>query len=460
MSERVRTPVDASAVREHKSIESIIGEYVKLQRDGQEYKACCPFHKEKTPSFHVVPSKGFYHCFGCGEHGDGIDFVMKHAPLPTRRQRNATPTVDIYAPYLPICPVPADAPPIVAGKRTPMIFNPKREEDPKKRESTYTPSMVHPYRDASGQLIGYVIRQPLGLDKNGKPGKITPSVMFCQMPDGSRQWCLHPFPEPRPIYGADLLAEDEFTPWLAVEGEKAADALRARFANLLMPPYIVITWQGGGKAPKHTDWSLIANRPGVIWPDADEEGAKTKDDLLFRAQSLGCSVSVVDTSGLPHQFDAADLSPDDDAEAFIASRIATAAPASPHDDIPLPDPHHEDLIPDHEPVGLEPVRDAIERIPSRREIETAIGLVNASTTSSEILRIADDIATARLDAVDTKAFSDRLAEQSGRSIKREVSARIKDRQRFLSSRHRDEVTSDTDIAKRYVFVKPLDRFWM
>lgn len=54
----------------------VVGRYVRLTKAGREYKGLCPFHKEKTPSFNVVESKGFYHCFGCGAHGTAIDFVM------------------------------------------------------------------------------------------------------------------------------------------------------------------------------------------------------------------------------------------------------------------------------------------------------------------------------------------------------------------------------------------------
>lgn len=54
----------------------IVGRWVKLARRGREWVGLCPFHKEKTPSFTVVPDKGFYHCFGCGAHGDAIAFVM------------------------------------------------------------------------------------------------------------------------------------------------------------------------------------------------------------------------------------------------------------------------------------------------------------------------------------------------------------------------------------------------
>lgn len=54
----------------------IVGRHVRLTRRGREYQGLCPFHNEKTPSFSVVEDKGFYHCFGCGQHGNAIDFIM------------------------------------------------------------------------------------------------------------------------------------------------------------------------------------------------------------------------------------------------------------------------------------------------------------------------------------------------------------------------------------------------
>ncbi|MDA1064383.1 MAG: DNA primase, partial [Proteobacteria bacterium] len=55
----------------------VIGRRVQLKKAGREFKACCPFHDEKTPSFTVSPGKGFYHCFGCGAHGTAIGFLME-----------------------------------------------------------------------------------------------------------------------------------------------------------------------------------------------------------------------------------------------------------------------------------------------------------------------------------------------------------------------------------------------
>jgi len=59
-------------------IVDVVGRRVQLKKAGREFKANCPFHDEKTPSFTVSPGKGFYHCFGCGEHGTAIDFLMNY----------------------------------------------------------------------------------------------------------------------------------------------------------------------------------------------------------------------------------------------------------------------------------------------------------------------------------------------------------------------------------------------
>jgi DNA primase len=62
-------------------IVDVIDRHVRLKKAGTNYKACCPFHNEKTPSFNVSPSKQFYHCFGCGAHGNAIGFLMEYSGL-------------------------------------------------------------------------------------------------------------------------------------------------------------------------------------------------------------------------------------------------------------------------------------------------------------------------------------------------------------------------------------------
>ncbi len=63
-------------------IVEIIGSRVPLKKAGREFKACCPFHDEKTPSFWVSPDKQFFHCFGCGAHGTALGFLMQYDQLP------------------------------------------------------------------------------------------------------------------------------------------------------------------------------------------------------------------------------------------------------------------------------------------------------------------------------------------------------------------------------------------
>ncbi len=71
---------DIKAVLAATDLAALIGEDIELHR----LQACCPFHDEKTPSFTVAPEKQFYHCFGCGAHGDALDWMVQYRRLPFR----------------------------------------------------------------------------------------------------------------------------------------------------------------------------------------------------------------------------------------------------------------------------------------------------------------------------------------------------------------------------------------
>ena len=76
------TPQWLDELRNRVSLSGVIGRSIRVQKAGREFKACCPFHNEKTPSFTINDEKGFYHCFGCGAHGDVIRWMTDHQGLP------------------------------------------------------------------------------------------------------------------------------------------------------------------------------------------------------------------------------------------------------------------------------------------------------------------------------------------------------------------------------------------
>ncbi|MGJ3648789.1 DNA primase [Sphingomonas sp. GlSt437] len=76
------TPQFLDELRARTLLSALVGKSMKLTKAGREYKGCCPFHNEKTPSFYVNDEKGFYHCFGCSAHGDAIRWMTDQRGLP------------------------------------------------------------------------------------------------------------------------------------------------------------------------------------------------------------------------------------------------------------------------------------------------------------------------------------------------------------------------------------------
>lgn len=75
------TDEDKERVRQASDIVQIVGETVELRQRGRDFWGCCPFHHEKSPSFHVIPSTGFWYCFGCHQGGDVFNYIMKRENL-------------------------------------------------------------------------------------------------------------------------------------------------------------------------------------------------------------------------------------------------------------------------------------------------------------------------------------------------------------------------------------------
>lgn len=155
--------------------------------------------------------------------------------------------------WTPITPVPSDAP-----------------VPPKAHEFRGVPERVWTYRDAGGAVLGYVCRF-----RTSDGGKEVLPLTFCVAEvTGKRDWRWQQWTEPRPMYGLDRLAGQPDAPVVLVEGEKCADA-----PVELLPATVWASWPGGGKAVDKVDWSPLAGRDVVLWPDCDAQREKlTKDE--------------------------------------------------------------------------------------------------------------------------------------------------------------------------------------
>lgn len=312
---------DVDKIKSLNTLSNIVRNYTEIQPNGAEFKGCCPFHNEKTASFTVKDEPGFYYCFGCGANGDVVDFVADmhscsfreaceilggEKDLPDIAPRNIEKEVipGIYDGYEKM-PLPNKLPQV--GKEF-SVFNPKRS-----RWTTYTPSMIFIYNRF------LVLRIEM---QGGK--KITPVIGFCQTPtQDSPIWTHVPAGEDRPLYKYT----QDFTQALLVEGEKAADAARRMVGDKLD----VITWCGGGKAWKKTDWGPLKSRSVILWPDDDPQGIKTMKEIGTHLKKIGCSVKTIQVQGDKDGWDAADAETEKwDGKKVIAwAKANIAKPAQP-----------------------------------------------------------------------------------------------------------------------------------
>lgn len=263
---------------------------VSLTKNGDEWEACCPLHKEDTPSFTIFAGRDGvqrFHCFGCGKHGDVLDFVQEIKGVDLREARSilgggsAGPNVerqlvnarDVYAGIVPLVPVSGIEP----GRRV-KLYNPKRMGT-EREWGSLVPSLAHPYRMPDGTPFGYVLRHDF---TDG--GKETPMVMWVRLPSGEECWSRFPFPKPRPLYGAEMIAATRQV--ILVEGEKCRDALASVTGRT------VVSWPGGTQGVKHTDWSPLAGLNVVMWPDHDAPGRGVVHEIGAILAGLDCTFRV------------------------------------------------------------------------------------------------------------------------------------------------------------------------
>jgi putative DNA primase/helicase len=268
------------------SAEQLLGEWLPQGwRDGHEWKSVNPMRGDNSAgSFSININSGAWGDFATTDKGgdlvslcaylfhsdDQLDAAYDLADrfgidMPPRKgvrhDRQAAPVSPLAAPasetipvktrkslWSPVIPVPAEAiaPPVAHIKRG-------------------KPDQVWCYRSAEGLALGYIWRFT-----TSDGGKEVLPLTWCRHDEtGKQDWRGLSFPDPRPLYGLDRLAAKPEATVLIVEGEKCADAAHEAFPDLA-----VATWPGGGKAVDKADWSPLAGRRVVIWPDCDAQTDK------------------------------------------------------------------------------------------------------------------------------------------------------------------------------------------
>lgn len=256
----------------------------------------CPAHDDDRPSFSVHLATGRGHCFGCGTRvGDAVALhralggfaSMSDALLDLEGRRGTA------------------APPLLV--RPASTTNGKGRGQP-----AGDPVEVRrwTYRRADGTAAFDVVRLQYRLDDGSwfvDPAKGKAHKQYRPAAHGSSRWGMpagFDAPGSRPLYAlADLHAAPADVDLFVVEGEPAADALRGQGA-------VATTSSGGAAAPERTDWSPLAGRRVVIWPDHDEAGRRYAARVaeLLRALEPPPTVSWIDVTALdlPAGGDAAD----------------------------------------------------------------------------------------------------------------------------------------------------------
>lgn len=299
-------------------------------REGSRTKVNCPFHVEHTPSCYIFDD-GHFKCFGCGATGDAIEYVMRRRSLDFAKAcealgaapQRATPAkIDRRRKYDVIMPVPAKAP-----KLNPELFT----RDDEGGRIIGPPQAVWWYLSAAGDRLFAVVRYPKWdngqpvLDDEGHPKKEIRTWCWARNNEtGAEGWqCTRP-PDHLPLYGLDRLAAHAADAVvLVVEGEKTADAVH----QFIGGEFAVVTWCGGARnsdKPDKVDWSALAGRRVILWPDYDKVGALAMSMIAGHLTAAGVkSLHVVNLNGLEQRkpgWDGADGTAED-AEVIVTMTI-------------------------------------------------------------------------------------------------------------------------------------------
>lgn len=318
----------------------LVSLYAYLQFDGDNVKAAVHLARE----------------LGIPDAAPLTDEQLQGGPRQPPRPRVEKPKAEVKpkreSNWRPVLPVPDNAP-----------------GPPVAHEFRGRPELRWAYRDAEGRLLGYVCRF-----KTSDGEKTVIPLTFCRhVENGRGRWNWMAFPEPRPLYGLDLLAQHPQATVLLVEGEKCVDAGNAQ---LLDYGYVAACWPGGSKAIDKADWSPLAGRRVITWADCDAQrrklsraeieagkdpeaepilpaeqqpGVKAMANIRATLAALGCElldVMIPEPGEVPGGWDIADAIADGMVGEALAQHIQTHAklcqPAGEAPDAPEPPEHLEE----------------------------------------------------------------------------------------------------------------------
>ena len=209
---------------------------------------------------------------------------------------------------VPIMPAPADAPQC-------EWRHPKHG----------APVAKWPYHDAAGRLVAYAARVEF-VGTYGKRDKDVLPITYCRISGARCGWRARAVPAPRRLYRLPELVADPAAPVIVTEGEKKADGVSALF-----PGYVGTTSMGGAGAARLSDWSPLAGRRVIIWPDHDEPGRRYAGDVAALVTAAGAvSVAIVTVpADWPEGWDIADPPPAGAPPDALAGLLQSAAPWTP-----------------------------------------------------------------------------------------------------------------------------------
>lgn len=360
----------AQAIKEAAKIADVVDRFVDLKKSGSRYRGLCPFHNERTPSFYVTPSRNIFKCFGCGEGGDAVSFLMKHKGLTypealrylaemydiSIEDKTASGEQEQRSPKPSPRPTPPPPPPPDFIPKAVFLRSLKEYE-----HNNFVALLRTRFGNAvAAEMIG---RYPVGTSKKKWPravvfwyldtsnhvryGKVVPFYpdRLNRIPkeDGGGVTAAHTLLRLSgnfsPCwYGEHLLPKRPAAPVGMVESEKAAI-----LASLYLPGYVWLAAGGQDGIFDLAKWETLKGRRVVLFPDADPPDPKTGkspftrwSEHAERLRKLGYKVTVSDlleSDATPedrtNKYDLADYLLNWEPETFRAAQEAQTAPPQP-----------------------------------------------------------------------------------------------------------------------------------